>query len=61
MSVVESDGIYRGIWTLKNGFMGGPFVLKTKYIEDKIIISLGLVFYPNESKRKHVRTFEAIL
>jgi len=61
MPVSESDGIYRGIWTLKNGFMGGPFVLKTQYIDDRIIISLGLVFYPNEKKRNHVRIFEAIL
>tara|TARA_Y100001954_G_scaffold226286_1_gene267944 strand:+ start:1268 stop:2188 length:921 start_codon:yes stop_codon:yes gene_type:complete len=57
----EIDGIYRGIWTLKNGFMGGPFILKSRYIEDRIIVSLGLVFYPNEKKRDYVRTFEAIL
>ena len=59
--LTNKDGIYRGIWRLENGFMGGPFVLKTRYIGDKIIVSLGLVFYPNENKRKHVRIFESIL
>ena len=34
--------------------------MKSRYIEDRIIVSLGLVFYPNEKKR-YVRTFEAIL
>lgn len=61
MPLSEADGIYRGIWTLKNGFMAGPFIMKSRYIEDRIIISLGLVFYPNEKKRDYVRTFEAIL
>ena len=61
MPLTESDGLYRGMWTLKNGFMAGPFIMKSRYIEDRIIISLGLVFYPNESKRDYVRTFEAIL
>ena len=36
----------------------GPFIMKSRYIEDRIIISLGLVFYPNEKKRDYVRTFE---
>ena len=61
MPLSEIDGTYRGIWTLKNGFMAGPFILKSRYIEDRIIVSLGLVFYPNEDKRDYVRTFEAIL
>ena len=61
MPLSEKDGTYKGMWTLKNGFMAGPFVLKSRYIEDRFIISLGLIFYPNEKKRDYVRTFEAIL
>lgn len=57
----EIDGTYKGMWTLKNGFMAGPFIMKFRYIEDRFVISLGLVFYPNEKKRDYVRTFEAIL
>jgi len=57
----EDNGIYRGKWVLKNGFMGGPIIIKTRYIEDKVVVSLGIVFNPNESNRDYVRTFEAIL
>lgn len=59
--VSEKEGIYKGIWNLKNGFMAGPFVIKSHEKEDRIIVSMGLVFYPNHSKRKFVRVFEAIL
>ena len=41
--------------------MGGPIIIKTRYIEDKVVVSLGIVFNPNESNRDYVRTFEAIL
>ena len=59
--LIEDNGIYRGRWILKNGFMGGPIIIKTRFIEDKVIVSIGIVFYPNESNRDYVRTFEAIL
>ena len=61
MPITEINGLYRGMWTLENGFMAGPFIMKSRYIEDRIVISLGLVFHPNENKREYVRIFEAIL
>ena len=61
MPIAEINGLYRGMWTLENGFMAGPFIMKSRYIEDRIVISLGLVFHPNENKREYVRIFEAIL
>tara|TARA_B100000700_G_scaffold300434_1_gene368573 strand:- start:1700 stop:2620 length:921 start_codon:yes stop_codon:yes gene_type:complete len=61
IKLIEDNGIYRGMWILKNGFMGGPIIIKTRYIEDKVVVSLGMVFNPNENKRSFVRTFEAIL
>ena len=61
IKLIEDNGIYRGMWILKNGFMGGPIIIKTRYIEDKVVVSLGIVFNPNENKRSFVRTFEAIL
>ena len=61
IKLIEDNGIYRGMWILKNGFMGGPIIIKTRYIEDKVVVSLGMVFNPNENKRYFVRTFEAIL
>ena len=61
ISISDNNGLFRGMWTLKNGFMAGPFIMKYRYIENRIVVSLGLVFYPNEKKRSYVRTFEAIL
>ena len=52
---------YRGLWKLENGFMGGPFVIKTYFIAEKIVVNLGLVFAPQSRKRKYIREFEAIL
>ena len=47
---------------MKNGvIMGGPIIIKTRYIEDKVVVSLGIVFHPSGSNRDYVRTFEAIL
>ena len=57
----QSNQIYRGMWSLKNGFMAGPFIMKRYQQENKNIISIGLVFFPNQDKREFVRIFEAIL
>ena len=59
--LIEDNGIYRGMWRLKNGFMAGSLIIKPRYIEDKVIVSIGIVFDPSESNRYYVRTFEAIL
>lgn len=56
-----SNNIYRGLWRLENGFMGGPFIAKTYFVNDTIIISTGVVFAPQSTKRKHIKEFEAIL
>jgi len=55
------ENTYRGIWKLENGFMGGPFLIKTYFVEQKIIVSIGLVFAPQNTKRKYIKEFEAIL
>jgi len=56
-----NNNIYKGIWKLEKGFMGGPFLAKTYFVDDKIIVSVGLVFDPNSRKRKHLKILEAIL
>ena len=53
--------LFRGLWKLKNGFMGGPFIIKTHHVNQRIIVSIGIVFAPNSTKRTHVKTLEAIL
>ena len=59
--VEEKDGIYRGLWKLENGFMGGPFLMKVRYKKDKMVISIGFVFAANKNKRNFIKTFEALL
>ena len=58
---VFSDNTYRGLWKLESGFMGGPFFIKTYFFNKKVVVTVGLIFAPNERKRNYIRTLEAIL
>ena len=60
-SPIYSENIYRGLWKLNGGFMGGPFLIKTYFIDKKVVVTVGLIFAPNNRKRKYIKTFEAIL
>jgi hypothetical protein len=53
----------KGLWTLENGFMGGPFVtLVTKdEVNSRFVLLDGFVYAPNEDKRELLRQVEAIL
>ncbi len=55
------NNTYRGLWKLENGFMGGPFIIKTYSKNNKIVVNIGMVFAPQNSKRKYIKEFEAIL
>ena len=55
------NNAYSGLWKLEKGFMGGPFLAKTYFVNEKIVVVVGLVFDPNSRKRQHLKTFEAIL
>ena len=52
---------YRGLWKLEKGFMGGPFLIKTYFIDDKIVVNVGLIFAPQSRKRSYIKELEAIL
>ena len=56
-----SNNLYRGLWKLENGFMGGPFIARTYIDSSKIIVNTGVIFAPQESKRKYIQELEAIL
>ena len=56
-----SDNNYRGLWKLEYGFMGGPFLIKTYFIDDKIVVNVGLIFAPQSRKRSFIKELEAIL
>ncbi|KIO43009.1 DUF4837 family protein [Sanguibacteroides justesenii] len=53
----------RGLWTVVNDFMAGPFVLNVVLDQEynRIIYLMGYVYYPNENKRNMVKQVEAIL
>ena len=56
-----SDKIVRGLWRLNRGFMGGSFLIKTRFIDDRIVVNTGVLFAPQSRKRKYIKEFEAIL
>jgi DNA helicase TIP49 (TBP-interacting protein) len=60
-SPVYSANTYRGLWKLNGGFMGGPFLIKTYFIDKKVVVTVGLIFAPDNRKRNYIRTLEAIL
>lgn len=53
----------RGLWTLENGFMGGPFVnLVTRdEVNDRFVMIDGFVYAPKDEKRELLRQVEAII
>lgn len=53
----------KGLWTLENGYMGGPFVtLVTRdEVNDRFVMVDGFVYAPKEEKRELLRQVEAVL
>jgi len=54
--------ITKGLWNVKNDFMGGPFVNYT-FIDNthnQLICLDGFVYYPNQKKRDYIFELEAI-
>ena len=52
----------RGLWDLKNDFMGGPFLSYT-FVDEKnnLLITLdGYVYFPNGRKTKYIRQLDGI-
>ena len=54
----------RGLWEVKNDFMGGPFVIHAFYDKNnpkEIIVVEGFVYAPRYDKRDYIRQVESIL
>lgn len=53
----------RGLWTAVNDYMAGPFVLNVVLDEknNRIVYTMGYVYYPSEPKRNLMKQVEAIL
>ncbi|MBE50545.1 MAG: hypothetical protein CMP51_02515 [Flavobacteriales bacterium] len=58
VSIKKQNNFFYGIWNLKNGFMGGPILIKR--FDDLGVIAIGLICAPNQEKRKHIRILEAV-
>lgn len=54
---------YRGLWNMKNDFMGGPFFhfATVDTVSKKLIHLDGFVYAPKFNKREYVRELEAII
>lgn len=52
----------RGVWKMKNGFMGGAFVSYLVYHEptQSLVFVDGFVYAPEEPKRKYIQRLDAI-
>ena len=53
----------KGLWSLENGFMGGPFItLVTRdEVNERFVMLDGFIYAPNDDKRELLRQVEAIL
>lgn len=54
----------RGLWEVKNDFMGGPFVMHTHYNPEnptELIVIEAFVYAPRYDKRQYIRQVESIL
>lgn len=53
----------RGLWTMTNDMMGGPFVSYTQVdtTTNKVIVAEGFVYAPEKRKRELIRSLEAAL
>lgn len=53
----------RGLWDMRNDAMGGPFVcyVQTDYDHNRLVVTEGFVFAPEEKKRALIRELEAML
>lgn len=58
-NVVEA----RGLWEMRNGALGGPFVCiaSVDTIKKEVALAEGFVYSPSTEKRDLVRTMEAVL
>jgi hypothetical protein len=53
----------RGLWEMRNGALGGPFVSLTRVdtVSRKVVVGEGFVYSPSTDKRDLVRQMEAVL
>ena len=66
-NILENNGNYasemRGLWRLKNDFMGGPYVSLAvlDVVNQRVIVAYGYVYAPGKDKRNYIRQLEAMI
>jgi len=66
-NIIKHNGNYtsemRGLWRLRNDYMGGPYVSLAELdaANQRIIVAFGYVFAPNKDKRNYLRQVEAMI
>ena len=62
---IEGEKVFevRGLWEMRNGALGGPFVSLSRVdsVNNKLIVTEGFVYSPSTDKRDLLRTVEASL
>jgi hypothetical protein len=53
----------RGLWEMRNGALGGPFVslARVDTASRRVVVGEGFVYSPSTDKRDLVRQMEAVL
>ncbi len=63
----RKDGNYasemRGLWTVENNFMGGPFInlAMLDMLDNRVVVLDGYVYAPGKDKRNYLRQVEAMV
>jgi hypothetical protein len=66
-NVFKKDGNYasemRGLWTVENNFMGGPFInlAMLDILNNRVVVLDGYVYAPGKNKRNYLRQVEAMI
>ncbi|MDA3817682.1 MAG: DUF4837 family protein [Prolixibacteraceae bacterium] len=66
-NVFKKDGNYasemRGLWTVENNFMGGPFInlAMLDILNNRVVVLDGFVYAPGKDKRNYLRQVEAMV
>lgn len=66
-NIIRHNGNYasemRGLWRVKNDFMGGPYISLAMLDEEnqRVVVAYGYVFAPSKDKRNFLRQVQAMI
>jgi len=66
-NITQYNGHYaslmRGLWRVRNDFMGGPYISLAVLDEDRqrVVVAFGYVYAPSKDKRNYLRQVQAMI